>query len=54
MGGTVHEVIGVAVAAIVAVTIVSALAPKAQTKGVIDASFSGFNGLLGAISKPVS
>ncbi len=53
MTGAVHEVIGVFVAAIVAVTIVSILSKNAQTNQVAATTFSGFNSMLGQISAPV-
>jgi hypothetical protein len=53
MSGALHEVIGVFIAAIVAVTIVSVLSPNAKTNDVANTTFSGFNSMLGQISAPV-
>ncbi len=53
MSAALHEILGVAVAAIVAVTIVSILSPKATTNAVAQTTFSGFNSMLGQISSPV-
>lgn len=54
MSGAFHEVIGVFVAAIVAVTVVSVLSTKANTAQVASTTLNGFNSMLGNISKPVT
>lgn len=53
MSGAVHEVIGVFMAAVIAVTVVSLFSPKATTNAVAQTTFSGFNSMLGQISSPV-